>query len=84
MCKTCKHPTGSTKHLLYWWRQWLKRLVVTSYHLVNRRAYRRWYSKKYKIPLEPVLSAMDKSHYFEVHRDVPLEDAIRDYLNDQN
>lgn len=35
-----------TKHLLYWWAVWLKRFLLTSYHLVNRRAYRSWKRNK--------------------------------------
>ena len=34
--------TNETKHLLYWWGEWFKRLLLTSYHLTNRKAYRNW------------------------------------------
>ena len=34
--------TKETKHLLKWWKEWLKRLLLTTYHIVNRRAYRKW------------------------------------------
>jgi len=35
-----------TKHLLYWWIEWLKRFLTTSYHLFNRRAYHDWLKKR--------------------------------------
>lgn len=36
-----------TKHLIYWWGVWLKRLILTSYHIVNRQAYHTWKNRKY-------------------------------------
>lgn len=31
-----------SKHLIRWWKIWLERLVLTTYHLFNRNAYRKW------------------------------------------
>ena len=46
MCKICGgYENDSTKHLLYWQAEWLKRFFTTWYHLVNRNAYRRWAAK---------------------------------------
>lgn len=40
--------TTETKHLLYWWWQWLVRLLNTSYHLMNRKAYHQYLRNKSK------------------------------------
>jgi hypothetical protein len=40
--------TPETKHLLYWWIEWLRRLIRTSYHLFNRHAYHKWKTEFYK------------------------------------
>lgn len=34
--------TKETKHLLYWWTEWLLRFMRTTWHIVNRLAYRKW------------------------------------------
>jgi len=34
--------TKETKHLIFWWFEWLKRLVRTTYHIFNRSAYHKW------------------------------------------
>lgn len=34
--------SDETNHLLCWWKIWFVRLTRTTYHLVNRRAYRKW------------------------------------------
>ena len=31
-----------TKHLLKWWVVWFERLARTTYHIINRKAYRKW------------------------------------------
>lgn len=49
MCHTCGHKFGTTKHLLYWQWQWLKYFFTTWYHIVNRKAYWKWYQKKYGV-----------------------------------
>ncbi len=38
---------NDTFWLLYWWFEWFKRLLNTSWHLVNRNAYRRWSQEHY-------------------------------------
>lgn len=38
--------TEETKHLLKWWREWLNRFFLTSYHLINRKAYRKWKAER--------------------------------------
>ena len=50
MCKKCGYPLDSTRHLLYWQFEWLKRFLLTWYHIFNRRACRRWLAKKYPVP----------------------------------
>ena len=49
MCGQCDHKTGSTRHLLYWQWQWFKYFFTTWYHIVNRKAYWRWYEAKYNV-----------------------------------
>lgn len=39
---------NETKHLLHWWKEWLVRLLTTSYHLVNRKAYHQYLQNKPK------------------------------------
>ena len=55
--------TPETKHLLKWWFEWLKRLIYTSYHLLNRKAYRTW--KRRRVSCSrlsiPEIDAMDES-----------------------
>ena len=34
--------SDETSHLLYWWKIWLARLARTTYHIFNRRTYRKW------------------------------------------
>lgn len=53
MCDICKHPYGSTGHLLYWAKYWLKhkkfnKLCKTLYHIINRRAHRKWFNQFHK------------------------------------
>ena len=50
MCKKCGHSFDSTRHLLFWQLEWLKRFLLTWYHIVNRRACRRWLAKKHPVP----------------------------------
>jgi hypothetical protein len=38
--------TKETRHLIHWWFEWLKRLTLTSYHIFNRPAYRKWRQKR--------------------------------------
>lgn len=35
-----------TKHLFYWQIEWFMRFLTTSYHLVNRKAYRRYKERR--------------------------------------
>jgi len=49
MCKKCGYSFDSTRHLLFWQFEWLKRFLLTWYHIINRKAYRRWLVKKYFI-----------------------------------
>lgn len=59
-----------TKHLIYWWLVWFKRLVLTSYHIINRRAYHKWKENKSKFnnsacrELFPDLDAIEESDFF--------------------
>lgn len=48
MCMKCGRSSDTTRHLLYWQFEWLKRFLLTWYHIVNRRAYRKWRNKYYK------------------------------------
>lgn len=48
MCLECKHELGTTRHLLYWQKQWFKYFFITWYHIINRKAYWRWHNAKYK------------------------------------
>lgn len=49
MCKLCGgHENDSTKHLLYWQAEWLKRFFTTWYHIVYRKAYQKWAKKNCK------------------------------------
>ncbi len=34
--------TKETKHLIFWWFEWLERLIRTTYHIFNRESYRKW------------------------------------------
>ena len=38
--------SDETQHLLRWWKIWFVRLARTTYHLVNRSAYRHWKSNQ--------------------------------------
>jgi len=51
VCKKCGRSSDTTRHLLYWQFEWLKRFLLTWYHIVNRRACRRWLAKKYPVPV---------------------------------
>ena len=31
-----------TQWLFKWWMEWAKRLCLTTWHLINRKAYRKW------------------------------------------
>lgn len=42
MCNICGHENGTTRHLLYWQAEWLKRFFTTWWHIVNRKAYWEW------------------------------------------
>jgi len=61
-----------TKHLLYWWKEWAARLLRTTYHLFNRKAYRRWKTEFYKkrlkrkFDLYKSLSKEDYKLFFEL------------------
>lgn len=55
MCNTCGHGNGTTKHLLYWQSEWLKRFMLTWWHIVNRKAYWKWYHHKYQRP-NPIIN----------------------------
>ena len=48
MCNTCGYKNGSTKHLLYWQAEWLKRFLLTWWHIINRKAYWKWCEKNCK------------------------------------
>lgn len=48
MCKTCGYPYGSNKHLLYWQWDFLKKFCKTWYHIINRKAYRKWFEEYHK------------------------------------
>lgn len=41
--------TDETKRLLSWQLEWFIRFWRTTWHLLNRKAYRRWLSGKYFI-----------------------------------
>jgi hypothetical protein len=62
--------TQETKHLIYWWGVWLKRLLTTSYHIINRKAYRRWKNKRQQFneqaerEIFPDLCAMEENDLF--------------------
>lgn len=45
MCTQCGYENGSTKHLLYWQSEWFKRFITTWWHIINRKAYWKWYFK---------------------------------------
>jgi hypothetical protein len=46
MCKDCgDYENNSTRHLLYWQYEWLKRFLRTWYHIVYRKAYYNWAAK---------------------------------------
>ena len=45
MCNICGHENGTTMHLLYWQAEWLKRFLLTWWHIVNRKAYWKWCEK---------------------------------------
>lgn len=47
MCRQCGYKNGDTMHLLYWQAEWFKRFLTTWWHIVNRRAYRKWRKEKY-------------------------------------
>lgn len=34
--------TDETKHILKWQKEWFLRFIRTTYHLFNRKAYRKW------------------------------------------
>jgi len=59
-----------TRHLIYWWFQWLKRIIFTSYHIVNRRAYRKWksnrsaYRDSFHMQILPELQAQEEAELF--------------------
>lgn len=53
MCKNCGNPYGSTKHLMYWQRFFFQRrdldkFVRTWYHILNRKAYVKWFNSVYE------------------------------------
>jgi hypothetical protein len=39
-----------TKHLLYWQWIWFTRWLRTTYHLFNRKAYRKWKQRDKAFP----------------------------------
>ena len=45
MCRQCGSKNGTTYHLLYWQAEWFKRFLTTWWHIVNRRAYWKWYRR---------------------------------------
>lgn len=55
--------SSETKHLFYWWLVWLTRLVRTTYHIVNRSAYRKWkrhrYNYRYAEPCDFIIGEHD-------------------------
>lgn len=51
MCKVCGHKSGTTKHLLYWQAEWFKRFLLTWWHIINRKAYWKWYYLRYGVVL---------------------------------
>ena len=53
-----------TKHLIYWWFEWLLRLLNTSYHIINRKAYHRFKRNKYHGSGIPELDIMDEANFF--------------------
>lgn len=56
MCNICGHENGTTMHLLYWQAEWLKRFLLTWWHIVNRKAYRKWYYKRYGRRINPIIN----------------------------
>lgn len=67
--------TPETKHLLKWWKEWGKRFLLTSYHLINRKAYRKW-----KLNRKPKMNKKVAEVLFEdwYNDDVIFED-LRDF-----
>lgn len=84
MCTICNHKYGSTKHLFYWAKHFLikkdvDKFIRTMYHIINRKAYRKWMNKHYE--KEHILLGLKLcrcSHFDEW--EVP--DEYIDYISD--
>lgn len=61
-----KEPLGSTKSLLYWQFEWLKRFLLTWYHIFNRKAYWNWKAQKKADQTMRLLKSKDKLARFEL------------------